>query len=366
MIDCEIEQQYHRTVMGAKGSQVQRITRDFDVQIKFPDKAQENGEPPVSSPDRSSDPNIIRITGKIVNCEGASSALKELVPITAEVAIPFEFHKFIIGQKGKEVREMMNEFDVNIRVPAADQQSDIILVSGVPAHVENAKVGLARKVEKLEEEKEDRIRRSFEVRAEYHPKIIGRSGGVINKLREDYRVNIQLPPKGSENEEVITITGLEADALAAKKAILGIVNQYESMIKEEVHIDPRVHSMIIGRRGRTIRKIMDDYKVDIRLPRDGDEDPSLVVISGDEEAVMDCIDHLKMLEEEFIQDAADKEWMQQYEKPNRAVDNKDSNKLPKEFKVSKAPWDVSSSEAFPSLGGGGSSGAGPVAWGPRR
>jgi len=369
-IDCEIEQQFHRTVMGAKGSQVQRITRDFDVQIKFPDKAGENGEAPVPSPERSSDPNIIRITGKKNNCDGAANALKELVPITAEVIIPFEFHRYIIGQKGKEVREMMNEYDVNIRVPTADQQSDIVLVSGVPTHVENAKAGLAEKLEKLELEKQERIKRSFEVtveiNSEYHPKIIGRSGGVINKLRQDFKVNIQLPPKGSENEELITITGLEEDANAAKQAILKIVNQYESQIKEEVQIDPRVHSMIIGKRGRTIRKIMDDFKVDIRLPRDGDEDASLVIITGDEEAVLDCIDHLKLLEEEYIQDAADKEWMQQYEKPNRSLDNKDSNKHPKEFKVSKAPWDVSSSEAFPSLGGGASNSAGPISWGPAR
>jgi hypothetical protein len=34
--------------------------------------------------------------------------------------------------------------------------------------------------------------------------------------------------------------------------------------------------------------------VDIRLPREGDEDPSLVIISGEEEAVLDCIDHLKV------------------------------------------------------------------------
>jgi len=368
-IDCEIEQQFHRTVMGAKGSQVQRVTGEFNVQIKFPEKAMENGEMPPPSAERSSDPNIIRITGKKSNCEGAAAALKELVPITAEVCIPFEFHRYVIGQKGKEVREMMNEYDVNIRVPAAEQQSDIILVSGVPTHVERAKVGLLEKLSQLELEKEDRIKRSFEVTVEvspeYHPKIIGKAGGVINKLRQDYKVNIQLPPKGSENESVITITGLEVDADAAKQAILGIVNQYESMIKEEVKIDPRVHSMIIGKRGRSIRKIMDDFKVDIRLPRDGDEDPSLVVISGDEEAVLDCIDHLKILEEEYIQDAADKEWMHQYEKPNRSLDNKDSNKNPKEFKVSKAPWDVSSSEAFPSLSGGQSNSSGPIAWGPR-
>jgi hypothetical protein len=50
--------------MGAKGSKVQTVTRDFDVQIKFPDKAAENGEPAAAPrPDRSSNPDIIRITG---------------------------------------------------------------------------------------------------------------------------------------------------------------------------------------------------------------------------------------------------------------------------------------------------------------
>ena len=34
--------------MGAKGSKVQKITTDFNVQIKFPDKAIENGDGAVS------------------------------------------------------------------------------------------------------------------------------------------------------------------------------------------------------------------------------------------------------------------------------------------------------------------------------
>ena len=87
-IDCEIEQQYHRTVMGAKGSKVQKITQEHNVQIKFPDKAVENGgSVPQQEGDqqRSSNPNIIRITGKKGNCEAASQALLELVPIEAQV-----------------------------------------------------------------------------------------------------------------------------------------------------------------------------------------------------------------------------------------------------------------------------------------
>merc|ERR1719445_2239321 len=211
-IDCEIQQTYHRTVMGAKGSKVQKITTDFNVQIKFPDKASENGEAPaVTNGERSSNPNIIRITGKKENCEGASQALLELVPITAEVSVPYEFHRYIIGQKGIGVRDMMNKFDVNIRVPAQDANSDVILISGVPTNVEAAKIGLAEKVKELEAEKEVKIQKSFEVTVEvnpeYHPKIIGRGGEVIKKLREDYDVQIQLPKKEAPNSEVITITG---------------------------------------------------------------------------------------------------------------------------------------------------------------
>jgi len=103
------------------------------------------------------------------------------------------------------------------------------------------------------------------------------------------------------------------------------------------------------------------------LPREGDEDPSIVVVSGDDENVQDCIDHLKIIEEEYNAEMADREWMKQYEKPTRAVDNKDSGKdSNKGFYVAKAPWDVSSQEAFPSLGGGSGAASKPPAWGPAR
>merc|ERR1712241_1670689 len=235
-IDCEIQQTYHRTVMGAKGSKVQKITTDFNVQIKFPDKAAENGEVPAvtSNGDRSSNPNIIRITGKKENCEGASQALLELVPITAEVSVPYEFHRYIIGQKGVGVRDMMNKFDVNIRVPAQDAQSDIILISGVPSNVEAAKGGLAEKVAELEKEKQEKLQKSFEVKVEvnpdYHPKIIGRGGAVISKIRDDFDVQIQLPRKEAEDASIITITGYEKNATEARDAILKIVGEFESMV----------------------------------------------------------------------------------------------------------------------------------------
>merc|ERR1712099_43101 len=66
-------------------------------------------------------------------------------------------------------------------------------------------------------------------------------------------------------------------------------------------------------------------------------DPSLVVASGDQDAW-----------EDFIQEAAEQDWERDYMKPTRQVENKESNKKKDGFMVSKAPWDVSSAEAFPS------------------
>ncbi len=62
----------------------------------------------------------------------------------------------------------MNKYDVNIRVPAADAKSDIILVSGVPSNVEAAKEGFVQRMQELEAEKEERLKRSFEVPVPVH------------------------------------------------------------------------------------------------------------------------------------------------------------------------------------------------------
>ena len=85
------------------------------------------------------------------------------------------------------------------------------MITGTAINVEEAKGGLLEKVAELEKEKEDKAARSFEIKLEvnpeYHPKIIGRRGAVIQELRKNYEVNVQLPKKGDPNEHIITITG---------------------------------------------------------------------------------------------------------------------------------------------------------------
>lgn len=45
---------------------------------------------------------------------------------------------------------------------------------------------------------------------------------------------------------------------------------------------------------------MEEFEVEIRFPRETDPDPNIVVISGDQDKVVECKDHLLYLEEEFV------------------------------------------------------------------
>ncbi|XP_052832875.1 vigilin [Octopus bimaculoides] len=379
VVECVIAQKYHRTVMGARGQKVQEITRQFDVGIKFPDRPV-NGErvtitPPeddasTAIPNGDVIPNVesslesgtnktdvILITGKPENCEEAKKALLALVPITLEVEVPFEFHRFIIGQKGKDVRKMMEDHEVSITVPPPEEKSNIIKVTGPPNNVQGAKQALEERCTALESEKQDRLLRSYklevEVDSQYHPKIIGRKGAVISKIRSDHDVNIQFPER-NEVQNVITITGYENNANLAKKAILEIVHELEDMSSINVKIDPRVHPRIIGTKGRNVRRLMDEYKVDIKFPRPDSDEPDVITITGAEENCLDCREYLMAFEEEYLQDIIDQEYLKElHETPSRP----DVNGAPKESKgffVKDAPWDkvpdTNSTDEFPSFG----------------
>lgn len=80
------------------------------------------------NPDAVRPCDIIRITGKEENCLKAKQALLDLVPVTIEVDVPYDYHRSIIGQKGRDVKELMDTYDVHIVLATAEKREDIIKV----------------------------------------------------------------------------------------------------------------------------------------------------------------------------------------------------------------------------------------------
>lgn len=330
----------------------------------------------------------------------ARAALEALVPVTDEVPVAAALHRFIIGQRGRDVRELMDRHEVSIKVPQADEGLDFVRVSGPPDNVAKCRVELQERIAKLEGEEEDRKLKSFsltvDVPAKYHPKIVGRKGAVVSKIRERHLVQIQFPAKvgggrgeGDEADEAargggaggdtITITGYEEKAYAARDEILAMVQEFEDMVTRVIKLDHRIHSRIIGQRGRRVRKIMDDYKVEIKFPREDATDPDLVEVIGSEDNVEDAINYLKDQEDELMGFVSEE---QEYSRPKQqslnnifqAPNGGATGAAPQGFVVKGAPWsspgqsvpDAASQSDFPSFGDrAGHNGSG-AAWGPRR
>lgn len=346
-IEVTIDQVHHRAIMGSKGNNVKAIQAAHNVQIKFPDhrtsenatskvnggdhistggggssSEKQNGDanaPATHSDDASSEvsdvstprrqrKDVIIITGRPENCESAKVALQALIPIEVEVQVPYDYHRFIIGAKGKDVRELMDTFDVNIVVPHSSEQKDSIKLTGTRENTSKAAEAIESRVKQLDQEKEDREARSFKIELHVdpaiHPKIIGKKGATISKIRGKHDVQIQFPERNSSNGEVdqtlITITGYENKATAARDEIMKLVGNIQSLITRTITIDARVHPRLIGQRGKNIRKIMDKFSVDIRFPRTGTSDPNVVTIIGQDADVDAAADHLKNLEDEYV------------------------------------------------------------------
>ncbi|XP_075906806.1 vigilin [Nelusetta ayraudi] len=382
-VEVAVPQRYHRAIMGPKGCRIQLITREHEVQIKFPERddgntagqeapSHENGE---MSPEAEFIPrkcDIITIAGRAEKCEVAKAALLALVPITQDVEVSYELHRYIIGQKGSGIRKMMEEYEVNIWVPQPEKQLDLIKVTGLVANVERAKVGLLERVKELQAEQEDRALRSFKVTMsvdpKFHPKIIGRKGAVISQIRKEHDVSIQFPDKGDEEQDLIVISGYEQKVEEARQCIQQLVCELQEMVSQDVHLDPRTHARIIGARGKAIRKLMEEFKVDIRFPQPGSDEPDRVTVTGLPDTVDNAIDHLLNLEDEYMLSVTETETLAAYMKPpsryggaGGAGGLDDSSGGPaKGFVVRDAPWnaagnkapDMSSAEDFPTFGTG--------------
>ena len=68
-----------------------------------------------------------------------------------------DLHRFIIGSKGRDVRQMMDDFEVSIQVPPADENVSVLRVTGTPENVGRARQALLQRVQQLEDEKEQRV-----------------------------------------------------------------------------------------------------------------------------------------------------------------------------------------------------------------
>lgn len=161
----------------------------------------------------------------------------------------------------------------------------------------------------IEQEKADELERgftlSFDFPQQHANHLIGRKGENINRLREEFDVDIQL------NDGKCEIKGPEAKANACKKHVLELAKKFEDETTHHLHVPAQYHRDLIGAQGSQVNRLQDRYSVRVNFPRNrqsSDEDgadevaakrsnqkPDEVIIKGPSRGADACRDELLSL-----------------------------------------------------------------------
>ena len=194
----KIKPQYHRELIGSKGSQVNRLQNRYDVRVQFPRNAQA-GSDDRSVADGASDvggsrngrtnqsPDEVIIRGPK---KGADAAREEILNLlqwvmdnshSSTVSVAQSQLPSLIGQGGREMDAVREKTNAQIDVPGNRDSADSsgraqIQIRGTKKQVEDAKQLLEEKAKLYDEN----ITKSIDVDKKYHSALIGVRGEFPN------------------------------------------------------------------------------------------------------------------------------------------------------------------------------------------
>lgn len=201
-------------------------------------------------------------------------------------------------------------------------------------YVDSAREALGRLLEDLE-------RRNYTVElgeginlSEMIPQLRGRSGAEAEKLSKKFDIRLEFSKKGEPDR--IVVRGVREKVEAFESFLRKKIEDEESKMSQEISIDSRVHSRIIGAQGKALAKIQDKYKVEVKFS--GRNSDVVVVKGSNADQIDDACEHLKNLEEEYMQDVIDRD---RYTHPSRSNErgHDSSKESSKGFVVRGAPWE---------------------------
>ena len=172
--DLIIENRFHRQLIGPKGESIEKIRKEFsNVQISFPDLGVKSDIVKLRGPKKDVD-DCSKYFNKIV---------REMQEGSYQVKVPIfkQFHKFIIGKGGANIKRIRDETDTKIDLPDSGSDSDMITITGKKPNVNKA----VSEIQKIQNEMANITSQEIKIPAKIHNTMIGAGGKLIQSIMND-------------------------------------------------------------------------------------------------------------------------------------------------------------------------------------
>ncbi|KAI9794634.1 MAG: hypothetical protein M1816_004521 [Peltula sp. TS41687] len=313
----KIHPQYHKDLIGPKGSQVNRLQERYTVRINFPKSAassssNDNHSVADSASEvggahknrrASQEPDQVIVKGPRKHADEARDELLSLLQWTidnshtATVSVSQDQIPKLIGQGGREMEKVRMSTGAQIDVP--DVKKDFPNASGRVAIKLKGTKKQVDEAKRLFEERakifDETVSRTIEVDKRHHKSLIGSGGANIRDIvikaggpddRSQLARMVRFPRAETEGNSI----RVEGDRAVVDKIIESIeeaVRKMETEVVKTIDVPPQQHRILIGRGGETRRGLESEFNVNINIPRQAESGPtqSGIKISGQPENV---------------------------------------------------------------------------------
>ncbi|KAL4803736.1 hypothetical protein BDV18DRAFT_153610 [Aspergillus unguis] len=310
----KVPAQYHRELIGQKGSQVNRLQDRYSVRVQFPravivsddqsaDNVSEAGSVRPQRSQQAADEVIVKGPSK-----GADSARDEILSLlqwvvdhshSATVSVSQSQIPSLIGQRGREMDKLRADTGAQIDVPGANDAPDAsgrveIKIKGTKKQVDEAKKILQQRSSEFDAT----VTKTIDVEKKHHKSLIGGGGANIRKLVADAggptdssASRLVRFPRAESDDTTIRLEGNGAIVDKIIAAIEQFVQEREDQVVVNLEIPPVQHRLLIGRGGDTRRGIESQFNITLDIPRQG-SGRSDVKIKGPSTAVDGAKEHI--------------------------------------------------------------------------
>ncbi|PHH52442.1 Protein SCP160 [Ceratocystis fimbriata CBS 114723] len=311
----KIDPKFHRELIGAQGSTINRLQTRYKVHIFFPrvakppsDSSSDSGNSDAGKPRRQQGPDEVIIRGPK---KGADEARDEIFSLfqylkehsfSATVVVKQKQVPSIIGQSGAALEQLRQATGARIDIPPNRDTEDVeIVIKGTKAQVQAAEKALKEQRAIFA----DTVVKTIDVDRKHHKNLIGAGGMGIRDLvqaaggsveRRDLARAIQFPKQETDGNTI----KLEGRTDVVQKLIDSItakVAEWDSQVSEMIDVPIDQHRSLIGRGGDVKRGIETKFSVSLDIPRQG-ENNSNVKVTGRPENVEAAKEHIATLVKE--------------------------------------------------------------------
>jgi predicted PilT family ATPase len=269
-----VARQHLGSLIGQRGSEIERVRLDTGAQIDFPDR-QETADPKARAE------IVMKGTKQAVDAAKVEIQKKVKVlddTVTRSLEVDRKYHGSLIGAQGKScyiflspasahmflganIRRMVveaggpDQSHQVVKFPERGSESSMIRIEGPQTVV--AQVVAA--IEKFVVDQENQVSDTVDVPSEKHGQLIGPRGEAKRNLEQQFNVSVEIPKKGSDRKD-IKIIGAQESVARAKEYLAGLADQRKE--GETIDVPKHLHHAISAN-GKFFWRLKNDHGVTV-------------------------------------------------------------------------------------------------------